>query len=333
MASCSPYTQEDAPVDTFSNLVTDKVGWLIIWPIGVHGNRGWRRPPLVKAHLTQEAQRLAQEATTLVPSHCVSRSETQKVADSGIVDCNHLFQHEIRRAHCQGHFHASIDQYDGPGKLLVAVRALQVEACRARKRSDQACNHAGQERQKLGIRPILAIFKCLPEGRLVREGCERVYICEEVIYQELQDAQRRNTLLCVHRDLSVRCAQGNERLGCIVKRRARIDWRIHLESSSLLCFSCSFGSSIGRTSAFLNAIVRARYVELTAGSTGRDAAFALRWRICEYGPRLRRRQQGGLGANHLNFSLAAEIASPGDPGVLLVGRRRARIRERGPRSA
>lgn len=199
-----------------------------------------------------------------------------------------------------------------------------MEASAARKRGDQSTDHAGQKGQELGIGTVLAVLERLAKRGLVGERGERVDISEEVVNEELQHAKRRNTLLRVQGELTLWWrAEGDKHLGGVLGggRRVCLDWRLGRDSLPFhaFCLACSLGRSVGRSSSLLLAVVGAGHVEIEAWLTWWNTALAL---CADKQTSAQACNKGGGGVDilrtDLDFSLAAEIARPGDASVLLA---------------
>lgn len=194
-----------------------------------------------------------------------------------------------------------------------------MKTCGPRKRRYKCSYHTRQKSQELRVCSIFAVPKRLPKGRLVREWRQWVDIREEVVDQEFKDAQGCDTLLCIHDNLSMGTAERDKRMGSILQRRRRA---IVAQSSSLFGFSCSFRSSVRRTSSFLDTVIGTGNVELATRTARRGASFTLKRQTvsttCKFDiyP-----ITDSSSPTYLYFSLAAQVTGPWYPGVLFIGRR------------
>lgn len=266
-----PNTKEERPVYAFSDLFRDKIIWLVVIAL-VEGERSRGRSPPVESHLAQEAQALSHEPTALIPSHGVSHSEANKIADGGIVHSCSVFEHRSRVAHVQSNLYATIDQHYGSREFLVAVRSLEMEACRPGKGRHQGGNHACQQGEKIGICAVLASLERRAECGLVRKWHKGEYVRVEVVDKEFEDAERRDALLGVQDRRRAWCAQGDQGLGGILMGGSRVAQTVDLDLLAFLSLLRSLGGSIRRAPPLLDTVVCAWNTEVSAwGARGRSA--------------------------------------------------------------
>lgn len=121
------------------------------------------------------------------------------------------------------------------------------------------------------------------------ERREGMNVGEEVVDEQLQDAQGRDALLSVQDDGAIGKTQRYEGMGGVVSgRRGHLRGMVVVvDFASLLGFSCGFGGPVRWSPSFLDALVRAGYVELATGSTWRRSTFTLgSGRNCQYQARV-----------------------------------------------